>query len=62
MDLHAERGAVYGDVWRQISWSGLSASYGLALRIRQPSHPVAAVGFDWSREQTRLRFTLGGLE
>jgi hypothetical protein len=62
VDLHAETGNVYGDVWRQVRPRRFENSFGAALRIRSRQRPVAAIGVDASREQARLRFALGGLE
>jgi hypothetical protein len=62
MDLHAEAGHVYADVWNDASLRSLEHSLGFAFRIRTDRSPVAAIGLDFSREQTRLRFSFGGVE
>jgi hypothetical protein len=61
-DLHAEAGAVYGDVWRDPKSSTLEPSYGLALRPRLDTGVLGKIGLDWSREGTRVGFSLGGVE
>jgi len=38
------------------------SSFGVALRVRNSFAPLASIGVDWSRETTRLRFALGGVE
>jgi hypothetical protein len=62
MDLHSEWGAVYPDLWNDAKLATLHHSYGLALRLRDDRGPRASVGFDFSREAIRLRFSLGGVE
>jgi hypothetical protein len=62
VDLHAETGNVYGDVWRQAKPRRFENSFGAAFRVRRDTRPIAAIGVDASREQTRLRFSLGGVQ
>ena len=62
MDLHSEWGAVYPDVWNDARLSSLHNSFGFALRSRSDRAPRGAIGLDFSRENVRLRYTLGGVE
>ena len=60
-ELHAEAGGVYAGL-SQARLSTFAASTGAALRIRTDFGVFCALGCDWSREATRVGFTLGGLE
>ena len=62
MDLHAEAGGVYGDVWDTETAGPLEVSYGIALRPRMDSAVLGAIGVDWSHESVRIRFSIGGVE
>ena len=62
MDLHSEWGAVYPDLWRDAKLATLHNSFGFSLRLRDDLAPRASIGFDFSREAARLRFSLGGVE
>ena len=62
LDVHAEAGAVYGDLWRDGRLSSLEYSYGVALRPRLDTAVLGAVGVDWSRETLRVRYSIGGVE
>jgi hypothetical protein len=60
-DLHAEAGGVYPDLDRaQIT--SLKHSFGVSLRIRGDFSMLGQVGFDWSEEDLRLKFSFGGIE
>ena len=60
LDLHAEAGGVYGDVWRGLRLSTLRRSGGFALRPRSDTAVLGALGLDWSSETVRFRYSLGG--
>ena len=60
-DLHTETGGVYPDLGRA-QMTSFETSFGAALRFRTEFAPFAMVGFDWSSETTRLRFSIGGVE
>ena len=62
LEVHSEWGAVYPDLWRDARLNTLHDSYGFSLRARDDRAPRASIGFDFSREETRLRFSLGGVE
>ncbi len=62
MELHSEWGAVYPDLWSDAKLTTLHHSAGLSLRVRDDHAPRASIGFDFSREVTRLRFSIGGVE
>ena len=62
VDLHTEWGAVYPDLWRDAKFDTFHNSFGFALRVRDDRGPLASIGFDFSREASRLRFSLGGVE
>jgi hypothetical protein len=62
VDVHAEWGAVYADVWRDARLASLRHSVGVALRGRGDVSPHGAFGVDVSPESVRLRYTLGGVE
>jgi hypothetical protein len=60
-DVHAESGGVYPGL-RQASFSTFRNSAGFALRVRSMTAMLGAVGCDWSSEQGRIWFSLGGIE
>ena len=60
-DLHAESGGVYPRLG-VASLRTLETSYGWALRLRTDVAMLGQVGMDFSREQARIRFSLGGAE
>jgi len=62
LDLHSEWGSVYGDVWRDAQLGTLHNSYGVSLRGAYVSGPIAAIGFDFSREGVRATYSLGRVE
>jgi len=62
MDLHSEWGAVYPDLWSDAKLNTLHNSFGFSLRARDDRAPRASIGFDFSREAIRLRFSIGGVE
>ena len=61
MELHTETGGVYPHLSRA-GFATLRNSFGLALRIRTDVGIFGSLGCDWSPEQTRVGFTVGGLE
>jgi len=62
IDVHTEVGSVYRDLWRDTKWSNLRNSYGFALRPRTDTSVLGAIGIDWSVEQTRVLWSLGGAQ
>jgi hypothetical protein len=60
-ELHAETGGVYPGLSRA-RFASLKQSWGSALRVRADWGVIGALGCDWSSEQPRIWFTLGGLE
>ena len=62
LDIHAEVGNVYGDVWRDAKLNGLRHSYGVALRPRADTFLLGAIGVEWSVDTVRLRYSIGGVE
>jgi hypothetical protein len=60
-DLHTEAGGVYPDLGAS-RLSSLENSFGVALRIRSDVAMMGMIGFDRSIEQTRIRFSIGGVE
>jgi hypothetical protein len=62
MDLHSEWGSIYPDLWSNAKLSTLHNSFGFSLRVRDDRGPRGSIGFDFSREAFRLRFSLGGVE
>ena len=62
LQLTSEVGAVSGDVWRDMRLDRLERSYGVTLRFRSHSAPLAALGVHRSHETTRVSFSLGGIE
>ena len=62
MDLHSEWGSVYPDLWSDAKLATLHNSFGFALRVRDDRGPRGSIGFDFSREGYRLRFSIGGVE
>ena len=62
VEIHAEWGAVYPDVWRDAKIRTLKHSVGFSLRGRTNAAPRGAVGFDFSPEGMRFNFALGGVE
>ena len=58
-ELHSEWGSVYSDVWRDATPGTLKSSVGFTLRGRSKADPRGAVGFDFSQEGGRLKFTYG---
>ena len=62
MDLHSEWGSVYPGLWHDAKLSTLHNSFGFALRARDDRGPRGSVGFDFSREAIRFRFSFGGVE
>jgi hypothetical protein len=62
MELHSEWGAVYPNVWSDAKPNTLHNSLGFSLRVRDDRAPLGSIGFDFSREAIRLRFSLGGVE
>lgn len=62
LELSGELGGVYANVWRGARLDRAEASYGVSYRLRTERAPVVAVGLHFSREATRFRFSLGGVE
>ena len=62
LELSTEAGTVTDDVWRQPRLDHLEHSYSVMFRPRTKLAPLGAVGVSWSRETTRLVFSLGGVE
>ena len=60
-DLHTETGGVYPDLG-SARITSFESSFGAALRFRTEFAPFAMVGYDWSSEGSRLRFSIGGVE
>lgn len=60
-DIHAEAGGVFRNL-RDAEIGALATCYGLALRPRMDSGPLATIGIDWSNEGMRIRYTFGGVE
>ncbi len=60
-DLHTETGGVYPNLG-SVRISSFESSFGGALRFRTEFASFAMVGFDWSSESTRFRFSIGGVE
>jgi len=60
-DVHGETGGVYPGL-RQARIDQFRTSAGLALRFRTGAAMFGAVGCDWSSEQARLWFRVGGTE
>ncbi len=61
VDLHSEWGQVSHDVWRDTRLAGLEHSVGFAVRPRWEHGVIGSAGMDFSREQWRVTWTLGGL-
>jgi outer membrane protein assembly factor BamA len=61
-DIHYETGGVYADIERDPRLDTLKHTAGFAFRPRLPMGPLGAIGIDWSKERTRFRFSLGGVE
>ena len=62
IELSTDVGAVSGDVWRELRLDRLERSYSVTIRPRTHSAPLGALGVSWSREGTRVRVSLGGVE
>jgi hypothetical protein len=60
-ELHAESGGVYPEL-KKAQLGTFKNSYGVALRPRLDTAPLASIGVDWSAESVRFRYTLGGVE
>jgi hypothetical protein len=60
-DLHAEAGSVFPRL-AAARLDDVRHSFGVALRLRSDFAMLGAVGVDWSPEQARLRFSIGGVE
>lgn len=61
LDLHSEAGGVYPDLG-DARIRTLESSFGVALRLRTEMMVFGVVGIDRSKEGTRFRFSLGGVE
>jgi hypothetical protein len=59
IDAHVEVGGVFPDLEAARS-DQLKKSYGTMLRVRGDRSLICEVGVEWSREQTRFRFSFGG--
>ena len=62
INLHAEGGAVYHDVWENLSLDTWEHSWGAYLRARTKTQPVASFGADFSREGFRIRYSIGNVD
>ena len=62
LELSAEAGAVSDDVWRETRGDRLERSYSVVVRPRTHRAPLGAFGVSWSREGTRVKYSLGGVE
>jgi hypothetical protein len=62
LQLSTEVGAVSGDVWHETRVDRLERSYSVMLRPRSHRAPLGAFGVSWSREETRVSVSLGGVE
>jgi len=60
-DLHTQSGGVYPGL-SQARIATLKSSFGAALRFRTETAILGALGCDWSPEQARFWFALGGIE
>jgi len=60
MDLHGEWGNTYGRLG-DVKPGDFEHSAGVTLRLRWEHAPLAAIGFDASRESVRLTYGIGGL-
>jgi hypothetical protein len=60
-DLHVESGGVFPALGA-VRADRLRHSYGGLLRVRADAGMLGAVGFEWSREAARLKFSIGGVE
>ena len=59
IELHADAGGVFPDVWTDSRVDRLETCVGIALRGRTKSSPFGSIGLDVSRETARIRYTLG---
>ena len=60
-ELHTESGGVYPDL-KRATIATFRSTLGAALRLRTERATLAALGCDWSSEQARVWFGLGGFE
>ena len=61
-EVHSEWGAVYPDLWNDVTLRTLKHSFGLSLRARNDAMPHAALGFDVSSDGVRIKYALGHVE
>jgi hypothetical protein len=62
IDVHAEAGGVYPDVWEDLKVDAMEHSWGIYLRGRSATRPVGYFGADVSREGIRIRYRLGNID
>ncbi|HKQ57228.1 MAG TPA: hypothetical protein VJY35_05115 [Candidatus Eisenbacteria bacterium] len=62
LELATELGSVSDDLWHETRLDGLEHSYSVMFRPRSKTAPLGAIGVSWSREATRVRVSLGGVE
>jgi hypothetical protein len=60
-DWHVEAGGVFPEIGAA-RIDRLETSYGGILRVRTDAAMAGAVGFEWSREGARLKFSIGDIE
>jgi len=60
-DLHGESGEVFPE-FGAARFAKLEQSFGFALRFREETAVLGWAGLDFSREMTRFRFGIGGVE
>lgn len=62
VSLQADVGGVYPNVWRSPKLNDLTKSYGVYLRPRDRQRVYGRVGVEWSTEQVRFRWKIGGVD
>jgi hypothetical protein len=58
-EMHVESGAVLGDLWHDFQIDRMEQSWGFSVRPRSRYQLLGSLGFDFSRESTRLRWMIG---
>jgi hypothetical protein len=59
IEIHGEAGQVASDVWRTSRFDQFATSMGIGLRGRTSQRALGYIGFDWSREGVRARWSTG---
>jgi hypothetical protein len=62
LEMHHDMGAVYHDIWEDAKFNTLETSSGLAVRGRTDKYPLGSIGFDFTHNAIRFRFTYGRVE